>query len=171
MIYHYNKTSRRYDIVVVCEQTFYVLNEADGKIRYQRRLEYSPSCLRVYHAPGQNKDIFENEERSHGQVMSAAISNTHDSPCFSFILGSFSHYLMVYKDVQLVWTAKTQTAPIYVNITRVEQQEGLMVTLSDSGYLQVVFLGTEAPTQQVHSEGSSTQQEKSANYDEMSIEH
>ena len=80
-------------------------------------------------------------------MVSHAISGTHDSPCFSYILGSFSHYLMIYKDVQLMWTAKTQgSAPIYVNITRIENQDGLMVTLSDTGYLQVVCLGTEAPT-------------------------
>jgi hypothetical protein len=98
MAYHYNKVSRRYDIVIVGEQTFYILNEADGKIRYQRRLEYNPSCLRVYHVP-QHKDIFVSEERSFTQVVSQAISGTHDSPCFSYILGSFSHYLMIYKDV------------------------------------------------------------------------
>ena len=57
MAYHYNKVSRRSDIVIVGEQTFFVLNEGDGKIRYQRRLEYNPSCLRVYHVP-QHKDIF-----------------------------------------------------------------------------------------------------------------
>ena len=61
-------------------------------------------------------------------------------------MGSFSHYLMVYKDVQLMWTAKTQTAPVYVNILRVEAQEGLLVTLSDNGWLQVACLGTDAPT-------------------------
>jgi len=44
------------------------------------------------------------------------VMSGEESPCFSYILGSFSHYLMVYKDLQLVWTSKTQTAPIYVNI-------------------------------------------------------
>jgi hypothetical protein len=49
--------------VIVGEQTVFVLNEADGKIRYQRRLEYTPSCIKIYHTP-LNKDIFENEERA-----------------------------------------------------------------------------------------------------------
>ena len=77
--------------------------------------------------------------------MQSIESNTHDSPCFSFILGSFSHYLMIYKDVQLVWTSKTPTAPIYVNIAKFQQLEGLIVTLSDKGHLQVVYLGTDSP--------------------------
>lgn len=60
-------------------------------------------------------------------------------------MGSFSHYLMIYKDVKLVWTAKMQCAPIYVNIVSVEGQDGLLVTLSDNGWLQVVYLGTDTP--------------------------
>ena len=60
-------------------------------------------------------------------------------------MGSFSNYLMIYKDVQLVWTAKTTTAPIFVEIVSIENQDGLMITFSDSGWLQLVYLGTEAP--------------------------
>lgn len=106
MVYHYNQISRRHDIVIVGEQTFFVLNENDGKIRYQRRLEFTPSCVHTYHIPS-HKDIYETEERSMVEIRSKAASGTNDSPCFSFMLGSFSNYLMVYKDVQLVWTAKT----------------------------------------------------------------
>ena len=42
---------------------------------------------------------------------------------------------MIYKDVQLVWTAKTSAAPIYVNTAKFGTQDGLIVTLSDKGYL------------------------------------
>ena len=81
--------------MVVGEQTFFVLNESDGRVRYQRRLDYTPSCVKTYHVPNQ-KDFYESEERD---VTSKIASNTHDSPLFSFILGSYSHYLMVYKDI------------------------------------------------------------------------
>ena len=64
MVYHYNKISKRHDIVVVGEQTFFILHEKDGLIRYQRRLEYTPSCVKTYHVPGNNKDIFEYEDRT-----------------------------------------------------------------------------------------------------------
>lgn len=33
MVYHWNKITKKYDIVVVCEQTFFVINEK-GEIRY-----------------------------------------------------------------------------------------------------------------------------------------
>lgn len=80
------------------------------------------------------------------EIRSKAASNTHDSPCFSYIMGSYSHYLSVYKDVQLVWTAKTvSAAPVYVNVVRVGDVEGLICTLSDGGVLSLAYLGTEAP--------------------------
>lgn len=63
MVYHPNMISRKCDIVIVGEQTVFILNEADGKIRYQRRLEYTPSCIKTYHVPG-NKDIFVNDTRT-----------------------------------------------------------------------------------------------------------
>lgn len=52
----------KHDIVAVCDNTFFVINE-NGKIRFQKRLEYTPSCVKPYHTPG-NKDIFENNDRS-----------------------------------------------------------------------------------------------------------
>jgi len=144
ILYHWNKITKKHDIIVVCEQTFFVVNET-GHIRYQRRLEYTPSCVKPYHLPGANKDIFEFEGRQTHQVLQDASQNKTNSPCFSFILGSFSNYLMVYKDVQLVWTAKTPRAPIYVNVAKFEGREGLIVTLADNGWLQVSYLGTEPP--------------------------
>jgi hypothetical protein len=40
----------------------FVMNETDGRIRYQRRLEYTPSCIKTYHVP-RNMDIYETENR------------------------------------------------------------------------------------------------------------
>ena len=59
------------------------------------------------------------------------------------ILGSFNNFLLIYKDVRLVWAAKTQLAPIFVARAKFEQRNGLIVTLSDSGFLSVSYLGTE----------------------------
>jgi len=44
-----------------------------------------------------------------------------DSPCFSYILGTYSSYLSIFKDVRLVWTAKTPDPPIFVDISQFEQ--------------------------------------------------
>ena len=68
-----------------------------------------------------------------------------ETPCFNYILGSYSSYLCIYKDLQLTWTAKTQSPPIFVETEEFQNQKGLIVTLSDKGWLQVSYLGTEAP--------------------------
>ena len=60
------------------------------------------------------------------------------------ILGSFTNFLMIYKDVRLVWTARTPTAPIFVDRASFGDKKGLIVTMSDEGLLQVSYLGTEA---------------------------
>jgi hypothetical protein len=52
---------------------------------------------------------------------------------------------MIYKDVQLVWTAKTPEAPIFVDLLTIDKQAGLIITLSDTGFLQISFLGTSPP--------------------------
>jgi hypothetical protein len=51
------------------------------------------------------------------------------------ILGSFNNYLMMYKDVRLVWASKTVSAPVFVQRASFDDQEGLIVTMSDDGFL------------------------------------
>jgi hypothetical protein len=41
-------------------------------------------------------------------------NGTLETPCFMTLMGSYSNFIMVYKDVRLVWAAKTLTAPIYI---------------------------------------------------------
>ena len=114
MIVHNNRHSRKQDLVVTCDQSMFILTEK-GKIRYQRRLEYTPSCISTYHlGKFGTSDIYEDEDRNASDVIDEAGSSL-DTPCFMTILGSFKSYLMIYKDVRLIWTAKTANIPIYVS--------------------------------------------------------
>ena len=122
------------------EQTIFILNETSGKIRYQKWLDYGPSCMKIYHNE-KGSEIYTADRWDTSTFM----SGDADSPGFSYLLGSFSNYVMVYKDVQLVWTAKTPEAPIFVDITSIDKQKGLIVTLSDTGFLQLSYLGTSPP--------------------------
>ena len=143
--------------MVSCDQTVFILTDK-GKIRFQRRLEYTPSCLYTYHLGTKGEDIFEDEDRSKRDVLESASEGSLDTPCFMTILGSFQNYLMIYKDVRLVWTAKTERAPIYVNRASFEGKQGLIVTLSDNGFLQVSFLGTQQLTTTAHAHAIKDQQ-------------
>ena len=59
------------------------------------------------------------------------------------LMGSYSNFIMVYKDVRLVWAAKVSTAPVFIEKVWFEDQDGLIVTMSDEGFLSVSYLGTE----------------------------
>jgi len=92
--------------------------------------------------------MFNDGERNLESVIEEARSKDHqlETPCFMMMLGSFENAMLVYKDVRLVWQARTIMAPIFVDVGSFEGKQGLIVTLSDNGFLQVSFLGTEQLT-------------------------
>ena len=92
-----------------------------------------------------------------------------ETPCFMTILGSFSNFLLVYRDIRLVWAARTQLAPIFVARATFENRSGLIVTLADNGFLQVSYLGTEQMTTNAHANSIKTQ--NSIDYQHISREH
>ena len=49
-----------------------------------------------------------------------------------------------------MWTAKTANVPIYVSRANFQGKNGLIVTMSDSGFLQVSYLGTDQLTTTAH---------------------
>ena len=57
MVLHLNQYSNSHDIVVSCEQQVFILTD-QGEIRYQRRLDFMPSCLKTYHLPKAGADVF-----------------------------------------------------------------------------------------------------------------
>ena len=96
MIYHKNKNTGQKvnDIVVVGDQSMFIINEGTGKLKYSRRYDYSPSCIKVYHND-KGSEIYTGNKRD----MTSIRKGEADSPCFSYLMGSFSNYVMVYKDV------------------------------------------------------------------------
>ena len=114
IVAHHNRYSDAKELVVTCEQTMFIITHK-GQIRFQRRLEFTPSCLLTYHLGKHGADIYEDEERSKEDVERlVATRKPLETPCFMTILGSFNNFLMVYKDIRLVWAAKTQLAPVFV---------------------------------------------------------
>jgi hypothetical protein len=157
------------DIVVTCDSSLFILTER-GHIRYQRRLDYTPSCIKTYHLKTSGSDIFEDDNRSMGQVMTDARETGFlDTPCFMSMIGTFNNFLMIYKDVKLVWAAKTVNAPIFIDTAKFEDQVGLIVTMSDSGFLQVSYLGTEQLTAATHA--LTLKDTTKINYEQVNADH
>ena len=85
------------------------------------------------------------------------------------ILGSFNNFLMVYKDIRLVWAARTEVAPVFVARASFEARSGLIVTLGDTGFLQVSFLGTEQMSTSAHAQSLKAQ--TAVDYQHVNAEH
>ena len=92
-----------------------------------------------------------------------------ETPCFMTILGSFSNFLLIYKDIRLVWAARTQLAPVYVSRATFETHKGLIVTLADNGFLQVSYLGTEQMSTNAHA--NTLKAQSTVDYNHISQEH
>lgn len=85
------------------------------------------------------------------------------------LVGSYNNFIMVYKDVRLVWASKTVQPPIFVQRATFEEQDGLIVTMSDDGFLQVSYLGTEQLSQKTHA--ATLKDSSHVNYDKINEEH
>ena len=62
------------------------------------------------------------------------------------MIGSFEGYLMVYKDIQMVWTTKLPLPPVFLSKATFSGKQGLIVSFSDCGHLHVSYLGTDQMT-------------------------
>lgn len=89
----------------------YIITEIGGKIRYQRRFSFSPSCLITYHNGDFGDDIQVAANENKDDILDNALSKPFDqgglaTPGFMSLVASFEGYLNVYKDTKLAWTAK-----------------------------------------------------------------
>ena len=93
---HFNKYLDDNDIVVLAENTLFILSENGGKIRFQKRFGYSPASFITYHLRNDGKDIFPEIDSVRNLV----------TPGFMTLVSSYEGHIMVYQDTKLAWTAK-----------------------------------------------------------------
>mmetsp|Transcript_26517 Transcript_26517/g.40495 ORF Transcript_26517/g.40495 Transcript_26517/m.40495 type:complete len:91 (+) Transcript_26517:196-468(+) len=55
---HTNRYSQSVDVVILSEQTLFIMQEHGGTIRYQRRYSFSPSCFLAYNLKVMGEDLF-----------------------------------------------------------------------------------------------------------------
>ena len=93
----------------------FILTEHQGRIRFQKRFTFSPSCFLTYHLKDMGSDIWIGKDDDKAEIIGKAASGTGlPTPGFMTLLGSFEGYLNVYKDIKLAWTAKLPNQPIFV---------------------------------------------------------
>ncbi len=113
-----NKQSAVNELLLVCEKSIFLVKESGGVLQ-QRRIERKPSCVCSY-ASGKS-----------------CLNN--------FLLASHDGTVQVYSKFNLVWAAKFDKTPVSMHVAEFGSQPGLLVTLSDTGGLNVSFLGTKPP--------------------------
>uniref|UniRef100_A0A8C5WR55 PTHB1 N-terminal domain-containing protein n=1 Tax=Laticauda laticaudata TaxID=8630 RepID=A0A8C5WR55_LATLA len=102
-------------IFVLGERNLFCFKD-NGQIRFIKKLDHSPSCFLPYSVPG------------------TAINT---------LIGNHNSILHVYQDVTLKWAAQLPHIPVAARLGKLLNLKGVIVTLSDSGYLQCSYLGTD----------------------------
>ena len=145
------------DIVVLAEQTLFTLKE-NGQIRLQKRLDYNPSTCVAYN----NSDA----------VDTAAGEKDVGGSNQNLIIASHQNSCMVYRDMQLVWAARTQAVPVAVRVAAFAGIKGFLVTMTDACEVQVSYLGTDPPLTGVNGAAESAGNgQKELDYEAMDEEH
>jgi Bardet-Biedl syndrome 9 protein len=135
------------DILVLTEKSLFTLKES-GAIRLQKRLDYNPSTAYSY--------TLSSEEDVGGSNQNLIIATQQSS-------------LMVYRDTQLIWAARTSNIgiPVAVKVVTINNTKGLLVLMNERGAVSICYLGTTPPANSV----TNTNQTKELNYEAMDEEH
>ena len=118
-----NKLSKKEEIVVLSE-TLLNLIDSNGVLLYQKKLDFDPMCFYAYNITDENYEK----------------NNVFDLMC---LISSTYHHIMIYKGFQLAWVTKVFDTPVYISLNTFDNIQSLIVTLSDIGSLNVLYLGME----------------------------
>eukprot|EP00948_MAST-09A_sp_MAST-9A-sp1_P001496 g1496.t1 len=132
------------DIVAVGEFSIFFITE-NGLIRYMKRCDYIPSAVTTYiHTPiltqGGNANL---------------IVTTNDAQ------------MLIYSQYRNVWSAKLSQTPVAIKVGSFFGTKGFIVLLSASGNLQIVYLGTDPPSQTVQAQDRVREE----SFEDMEREH
>ncbi|KAK2178858.1 hypothetical protein NP493_524g01017 [Ridgeia piscesae] len=103
-------------IYILGERNIFVLTEG-GKLRMMQKFEFSPSCFLPYTSV------------SEGSI--------------NCLVATHSSSLMVYSDMTLKWAAQLSNIPIQLKVARINNLDGVIVTLDEHGQLSCCYLGTD----------------------------
>ena len=141
------------DIVVVAAHTLLIVQEG-GAIRGQKRLDYSPLCATLY-------PCAEKQQGPGGVDNPRAPWVNVDN----LIIGSQTGVLFIYREMELIWSARLSSPAAALRVRPFAGQPGLILSLTFDGTATISYLGTDPPSGAVVSEA------KELNYEEMDEEH
>ena len=119
-----NDLHNKKEEIVILSETLLNLINGNGVLLYQKKLDFEPMCLYAYNITDENykkNDIFD---------LMCMISSTY-------------HHIMIYKGLELAWVTRVFDIPIYISLNNFENIQSLIITLSDYGNLNVLYLGMD----------------------------
>ena len=121
------RNEKTFEIFVLGETMLFLISHTGG-LQTQKKLEYPACNLDLYENPVKNKNnlVFEGNNE--------LINNTAN-----FVITSFTHHILIYRDFQLIWASKMNNIAHGVQISHFEGQNGLITTLNEDGWLEVLF--------------------------------
>lgn len=117
------------EIFVLTETMLFIVSHT-GAIQTQKKLEFPACNIVIYDNPSQNAKnnmIYEPGQKNQDLVKKNAY----------YIISSFTHHILVYKDFHLIWASKMNNIAHGVEVATFEGQKGLIATLNEDGWLEV----------------------------------
>eukprot|EP01016_Furgasonia_blochmanni_P050061 TRINITY_DN7675_c0_g1_i8.p1 TRINITY_DN7675_c0_g1~~TRINITY_DN7675_c0_g1_i8.p1 ORF type:complete len:276 (+),score=27.91 TRINITY_DN7675_c0_g1_i8:102-830(+) len=124
-----DRNEKIYDIVALTDNMLFFITQK-GTIRNQKKLDYTPATIHIY---------------DHPETKTFATSAGEQLRIMNYMIGTFYNHVLVYSEMQLVWATRTEHVVHGLDLGTFQGQKNLIVTLSDNGWLQVTYLGTEPP--------------------------
>ena len=106
-------------IVILGERNLYCLTEC-CVLKFMKKFELNPSCFCTY------------------PVLSSTSAAIH------YIVATHSKLLFVHEDIKVKWAAQVDFVPVQMAVARINNLNGVIVTLSDDGKLKCSYLGTDS---------------------------
>ncbi|KRZ36423.1 Protein PTHB1 [Trichinella pseudospiralis] len=119
-----------FSFIILGEQNLFCLS-CNGALVTMKRLDYAPLCLHFYGMTQDSKVRY--------------ITTTDDGT------------MLFYNDTTLRWAAKLPFVPLNLALGRIRGINGVIVTLSSTGSIHCVYLGTDPMIQQIKLKWHSTE--------------
>ena len=119
-----NNTLNKKEEIVALSETLLNLIDSNGKILYQRKLDFEPMTFKAYNI---TDDKY-------------VPNKIFDLMC---MVATNANHILIYKGINLAWAVKVYETPIFLSFGDFDHKKSLIVSLCDNGNLSVLYLGME----------------------------
>lgn len=120
-----NRISKKQEIFCLTESAIFLLDD-NGKLLYQKKLDFEPLSLFVYNIDPNIANYAQNKSIN-----------------LMYMISSIFEHIFVYRGLEMVWAMKVPETPVYLALADFDVNKNLIISLNDEGKLGVMYLGME----------------------------